>query len=68
MASLILRLRRLHGELAYAQRRLLELQTGLCLARPSVRSRRHQREVAELDALWANAAGRRRAPLSPNVR
>jgi hypothetical protein len=57
MAPVTTRLRRIIGELGYAQRRSFELQTGVSLSEPRQRSRRHRRQIAELDALWSRHAG-----------
>jgi hypothetical protein len=44
MAPITTRIRRLFGELGYAQRRSFELQTGVP---------RDQRQIDHLDALWS---------------
>jgi hypothetical protein len=49
----IIRLRRLLGELDYAQRRCLELRTGVRFTGPAEPSRRARREAAALDDVWA---------------
>ncbi|HLI60715.1 MAG TPA: hypothetical protein VKV21_13725 [Solirubrobacteraceae bacterium] len=54
MAPITTRLRRLAGELSYAQRRSFELRTGIPYPE-SARSRRGRREVSELNALWDGA-------------
>jgi hypothetical protein len=51
MAPITTRLRRLAGELSYAQRRSFELRTGIPYPVPE-RSRRGRRQVSELNALW----------------
>jgi hypothetical protein len=53
MATITTRIRRLFGELGYAQRRSFELQTGVPLSDPRGRSSRNQRHVDYLDALWS---------------
>jgi len=68
MAPITIRMRRVFGELAYAQRRSLELRTGLSLTEPRERTRRGRRQVAQLDALWARRAACREAAVRPNVR
>ncbi len=56
MAPLTTRLRRLIGELGYAQRRSFELQTGVPLTRPRGDVRRDQRQIDHLDALWSRSS------------
>ncbi|HTU28869.1 MAG TPA: hypothetical protein VMF07_05785 [Solirubrobacteraceae bacterium] len=56
MAPITTRIRRLFGELGYAQRRSFELQTGVPLSDPQRRSLRHQRQIDHLDALWSRHA------------
>lgn len=51
MASITTRLRRLAGELSYAQRRTFELRTGIPYPE-SKRSSRGRRQISELNALW----------------
>ena len=51
METTVIRLRRLYGELAYAQRRCIELRTGVPLTGPTDRSRRSRRQISELNAL-----------------
>ena len=53
MAPITTRLRRLIGELGYAQRRSFELQTGVSLTDPRGPSRRSRRQIDHLDALWS---------------
>jgi hypothetical protein len=53
MAPITTRIRRLFGELAYAQRRSFELQTGVPLSDPRGPSARNQRQIDHLDALWS---------------
>jgi hypothetical protein len=53
MAPITTRVRRLFGELGYAQRRSFELQTGVPLSDPRGRSRHNQRQIDHLDALWS---------------
>lgn len=57
MAPITTRLRRILGELSYAQRRSFELRTGLPFpgAEPSARGRR---QISELNALWDGTTGR----------
>jgi hypothetical protein len=55
MAPITTRVRRLIGELSYAQRRSFELQTGVPLGDRS-RSLRNQRQIDHLDALWSRHA------------
>jgi hypothetical protein len=52
MRHLTLRLRRLLGELSYAQRRTLELRTGVEFTGPRPESRRERRQVAALESTW----------------
>ena len=52
MSDLMLRLRRLLGELDYAQRRTLELRTGRSFTGPRLPSRAARREVDQLNATW----------------
>ena len=54
MAPITTRIRRLFGELGYAQRRSFELQTGVPLSEGH--SARHQRQIDHLDALWSRHA------------
>jgi hypothetical protein len=53
MAPITTRIRRLFGELGYAQRRSFELQTGVPLSDHAGRLRRNQRQIDHLDALWS---------------
>jgi hypothetical protein len=53
MAPITTRLRRLFGELSYAQRRSFELRTGVPYTDPRGPSPRNQREIDHLDALWS---------------
>ena len=53
MSDLMLRLRRLFNELDYAQRRMLELQTGQSLTGPRPPSRAARREIEQLDCAWS---------------
>ena len=53
MAPITTRIRRLFGELGYAQRRSFELRTGVSFSDPRGRSGRNQREIDHLDALWS---------------
>ncbi len=54
MAPITTRIRRLFGELGYAQRRSFELQTGVPLSGHAAgRPSRNQREINHLDALWS---------------
>lgn len=53
MAPITTRVRRLIGEIGYAQRRSFELQTGVPLTEPRNPSRRSQRQIQHLDALWS---------------
>jgi hypothetical protein len=57
MAPITTRIRRLFGELGYAQRRSFELRTGVPLSDPHGRSPRHQRQIDHLDALWSRHSG-----------
>ena len=68
MAPITIRIRRVFGELAYAQRRSLELRTGLSLTEPPERTRHGRRQVAQLEAVWARGPACREAPVRPNVR
>jgi hypothetical protein len=52
MPQITIRLRRLLGELDYAQRRVLELRTGVAFTGPRDRSPGARRQVSELDSLW----------------
>lgn len=51
MAPITTRLRRLAGELSYAQRRSFELRTGIPYPSAEL-SRRGRRQISELNALW----------------
>jgi hypothetical protein len=55
MAPITTKFRRLIGELSYAQRRSFELRTGVPIS--DQRSRRSQREIDHLDALWSRYSG-----------
>jgi hypothetical protein len=57
----MLRLRRLFGELDYAQRRMLELRTGQPFTGPRPASPRAAAEIDRLDAAWAATGGDRGA-------
>jgi hypothetical protein len=52
MTQITVRLRRLLGELGYAQRRVLELQTGVAFTGRRELSRPHRRQISELESLW----------------
>ncbi|HEY3776212.1 MAG TPA: hypothetical protein VGL69_24670 [Solirubrobacteraceae bacterium] len=51
MAPITTRIRRLFGELGYAQRRSFELRTGVRVS--DGLSARSQRQIHHLDALWS---------------
>jgi hypothetical protein len=53
MSRLTIRLRRLYADADYAQRRLLELRTGLTLTGPRAVAPRARREIDHLEAALA---------------
>jgi hypothetical protein len=56
MPRRILRLRRLFAELDYAQRRTLELRTGVSFTGPRPVSGRAQAQIARLESAWGTPA------------
>jgi hypothetical protein len=57
MAPITTRLRRIVGELSYAQRRSFELRTGVPFPGGADRSSRGRRRISELNALWDGTSG-----------
>lgn len=58
MAPITTRIRRLVGELSYAQRRSFELRTGVPYPGGAGPSTHGRRQISELNALWHGTSSR----------